>query len=87
MRPTNPQSLVMKHPDIKSNHVIAVLSMRGDLNKSLVTKVRSSKADITHTHTHSAFPTLVGNTHNCSILCGIRLYTLLAVSCDCHVTV
>ena len=31
--------MVNKHPDIKANHVLAVMAMRGDLNKTTVTKV------------------------------------------------
>ena len=33
------QGLVNKHPDVKANHILAVLAMRGDLNKTTVTKV------------------------------------------------
>ena len=28
-----------KHPDVRANHVLAVLAMRGDLNKTAVVKV------------------------------------------------
>lgn len=37
--PLEISSLASKHPDVKPAHVIAVLAMRGDLNKSGVTKV------------------------------------------------
>jgi hypothetical protein len=33
------QGLANKHPDIRLNHVVPVLAMRGDLNRSLVQKV------------------------------------------------
>ena len=33
------QSLMGRHPDVKANHVLAVLAMRGDLNRSMVIKV------------------------------------------------
>lgn len=32
------QGMANKHPDIRLNHVIPVLAMRGDLNRSLVQK-------------------------------------------------
>ncbi len=37
--PPHTQALSTKHPDVRSTHVIAILAMRGDLNKSLVAKV------------------------------------------------
>ena len=37
---THVQGLVNKHPDVRANHVLAVLAMRGDLNKTSVGKVR-----------------------------------------------
>ena len=37
--PTLVQSLASKHPDVKSNHILAVLAMRGDLGRAAVTKV------------------------------------------------
>ena len=37
--PQQTQGMHNKHPDIRANHVLAVLAMRGDLNKGLATKV------------------------------------------------
>lgn len=35
------QAMGKDHPDVRVNHIVAVLAMRGDLNRGLVQKVRN----------------------------------------------
>ena len=50
------QSLANKHREINEGHVVALLAMRGDMNKAQVTKVSFTTPHHTHTlilaHTH-----------------------------------
>ena len=39
-----------KHPDVKANHVLAVLAMRGDLNKTSVAKVSPNRHNYAIAH-------------------------------------
>ena len=52
------QSFAAKHPDVKSQHIIALLAMRGDLNRSAVNKVSLLNTKATEILAGASFPVL-----------------------------